>query len=284
MDKGAAAPTSCKLDGSGFRARIAWIADLNLRALRAARRDDLRLGLDYASSALADVSQMVDQERECCGFLTFELVERGETVTLAIMAPEAARDVADMLFGPFQDRTPQLHPPTAPVDGAHEHGGSETEQPSHCRGCHDLFSGSVSLRSVLRPLDRHPSRDAWFIWRLHSLASSGLLLADAHRGLCGDRQLAVGRSPIQAVGQTPSKVDLRHPELRHGDDGAGLDVADVEKRDRRAAASKGDCAGHDPVGRASTPGRVGNHLSPTQSLYQITRKSADTGMLFFNSL
>jgi hypothetical protein len=101
------APIACTLDGGSYKARMEWIANLNGRALRAARREDLRLELDYVATALADVRQMVSQERQCCAFLTFDVIEGKEIVTLAIGAPETARDAAEALFEPFQQKALQ---------------------------------------------------------------------------------------------------------------------------------------------------------------------------------
>lgn len=102
-----APPIACTLDGGGLKARMAWIADLNARALKESRHDDLRLELDYAPSALADVRKMIAQEQECCAFLSFDVTEGPDLITLAITAPETAREAAGLLFGPFQQKTPQ---------------------------------------------------------------------------------------------------------------------------------------------------------------------------------
>ena len=101
-------PIACTLDGGGFKDRMAWIADLNARALEKARRKDLRLELQYAPAAIADVRQMIAQEQECCAFLSFDLVEERKALKITITAPEAARDAAEAVFGPFQEKTPQL--------------------------------------------------------------------------------------------------------------------------------------------------------------------------------
>lgn len=106
-ETGEGGPIVCTLDGDGFSERMAWIADLNARALKKARRQDLRLELDYAPSAIADVRQMIAQEQACCAFLSFDLVEEREVLRLIITAPGAARDAAQTLFGPFQDKTAQ---------------------------------------------------------------------------------------------------------------------------------------------------------------------------------
>lgn len=102
-----AVPIACTLDGAGFEARMAWIADLNTKALGAVRRGDLRLEFDYAPSALADAQRLAAQEQQCCSFLTFYVIERSDVVTLAITAPEGAREVAELLFASFQERDAQ---------------------------------------------------------------------------------------------------------------------------------------------------------------------------------
>ncbi len=102
------APIACTLDGGSFKSRMTWIADLNTRALKTVRRDDLRLELAYAPSALADVRQMIAQEQACCAFLSFDLTEGADALTLTITAPEAARDAAELVFGPFQQKTPTV--------------------------------------------------------------------------------------------------------------------------------------------------------------------------------
>lgn len=100
------APIACMLDGDSYRQRTAWIADLNARALKAARRDDLRLMLDYAPSAIADVRRLVAQEQACCAFLTFDLQSHPDALTLVVTAPEAARDAAETILAMFQEKTP----------------------------------------------------------------------------------------------------------------------------------------------------------------------------------
>jgi hypothetical protein len=78
-----------------------WIDNLTLHALRSHVRDDLALLLVYAPEAAPEVRRMVEQERICGPFLTFDLDQSLETVRVRIIAPEAARDSADMLFGQF---------------------------------------------------------------------------------------------------------------------------------------------------------------------------------------
>lgn len=95
-------PIVCSLAAGDYRERLAWIVELNRDALRQQRRNDLRLELTYAPQAAARVREMVKREQECCAFLTFELREDADATRLAIVAPEAAREDADLLFEPFQ--------------------------------------------------------------------------------------------------------------------------------------------------------------------------------------
>ncbi len=99
----------CCLSAGDYRRRLAWIGSLARKALRSHDRDDLVLYLAYAPEAAGEVQKMVEQERMCCAFLTFDLHEQADTVCLTITAPEAARESADVLFGQFLpgDGTPK---------------------------------------------------------------------------------------------------------------------------------------------------------------------------------
>lgn len=68
-------------------------------AQSARRRRDLQVGdLRYAPEAVARVRRLVEQERSCCAFLQFELLEAADEVRLLITAPAAAADaVPDLL-------------------------------------------------------------------------------------------------------------------------------------------------------------------------------------------
>jgi hypothetical protein len=94
-------PLTCRLGAGDYRRRIAWIAELTRRALRKYSRDELVLRLVYAPGAAEEVRQMVEQERECCAFLAFDLSEGTDAARVTITAPEAARGSADLLFGHF---------------------------------------------------------------------------------------------------------------------------------------------------------------------------------------
>lgn len=95
-------PIACTLGAGDFKNRMTWIADLNRDALRAHRREDLRLELIYDPSAASRVHEMVRREQACCAFLTFQVRQDADRVQLTIDAPEGARESADMLFEQFQ--------------------------------------------------------------------------------------------------------------------------------------------------------------------------------------
>jgi len=99
------APIACTLDAGNLNERLEWIADLNARALRRSRRDDLRLALDYEPGAIEEVRRMVAGEQDCCAFLAFDIAALDDVVRLTIVAPEAARDAAEALFEPFASKS-----------------------------------------------------------------------------------------------------------------------------------------------------------------------------------
>jgi hypothetical protein len=81
--------------------RLAWIATLNRGALRGYDRADLSLRLRYAPQAVQQVGELMRQEQACCAFLTFEMYEEPDAVTLTIKAPEEARATVEGLFEAF---------------------------------------------------------------------------------------------------------------------------------------------------------------------------------------
>jgi hypothetical protein len=94
-------PIACTLAPGDYQARLAWIAELARDALLGFERHDLVLELRYALQAADRVREMVRKERECCGFLTFELEETPREIRLTIRAPEEARGALLLLFGQF---------------------------------------------------------------------------------------------------------------------------------------------------------------------------------------
>jgi hypothetical protein len=65
------------------------------------------LRLVYATDAEADIRKLVEQERLCCAFLTFDLIRNPHNVTVTITAPGSARDAVDDLFTLFLPRAPE---------------------------------------------------------------------------------------------------------------------------------------------------------------------------------
>ena len=95
------APIACTLAPGELKDRLGSINELARRWLRSHRRRDLLLELDYAPEAVAQVRQMVEEERRCCAFLTFELRETAGGVHVSIRAPEEAREASGHLFEQF---------------------------------------------------------------------------------------------------------------------------------------------------------------------------------------
>jgi hypothetical protein len=94
-------PIACTLTPGDLRDRLAWIAALNRDALRGHDRAALTLRLRYAPQAVQHVRNLMRQEQACCAFLSFEIHEQPDAVTLTIRAPEPARAAIDAIFEPF---------------------------------------------------------------------------------------------------------------------------------------------------------------------------------------
>lgn len=104
-------PIACTLGAGDFKARIAWLADLSARALTGHRRDGLVLHLQYLGDAHEEVEDLVRQERDCCGFLDFQVRQDGAFVNLAITAPAEAAVAAETLFNDFVANAPEGRAP-----------------------------------------------------------------------------------------------------------------------------------------------------------------------------
>jgi hypothetical protein len=89
---------ACTLVAADLKERMAWIAALNGRSLRAFHRDELTLILDYDPGAIEDVRKMVAGEEKCCAFLSFDIAEHADAVRVTIVAPETTRGSAEALF------------------------------------------------------------------------------------------------------------------------------------------------------------------------------------------
>lgn len=97
-------PVTCTLGLGDFKTRIAWIREVNKRALRNHVRDGLALRLTYAIGAADEVRELVRRETACCGFLRFDVREEPDAVHLTITAPEGARVAAETMFAQFASR------------------------------------------------------------------------------------------------------------------------------------------------------------------------------------
>ena len=98
-------PIACSLSSEGLTKRLVWIAELNGAHLREFRMDGSSLHLVYALDAARKVRELVQKERECCGFLRFALHESSDQVALRIDVPDVAETDTAPLFAPFLSGT-----------------------------------------------------------------------------------------------------------------------------------------------------------------------------------
>ena len=96
-----APPITCTLSGSKLQERLAAIVTLMQDALQGYDRRGLVLDLRFPGTAAERVREMIRKEKDCCGFLTFDLREVEQELSLTITAPEGAREAADFLFQQF---------------------------------------------------------------------------------------------------------------------------------------------------------------------------------------
>ena len=111
-------PITCTLTGNNLRERLAAILALMRDALQDFERRGLVLDLSFAGTAAERVREMVRKEKDCCGFLNFDLREVEQEVRLTITAPEEAREAADFLFEQFAGSVQQTSSPIAAREGA----------------------------------------------------------------------------------------------------------------------------------------------------------------------
>jgi hypothetical protein len=84
------------------------------------------------------------QEQACCAFLTFEMHEEPDAVTLTIKAPEEARTTVDALFEPFLAAKEPSE--TLTIVGAPQQGQKKDQR----RPSADCFSGVRNNRTRSR--------------------------------------------------------------------------------------------------------------------------------------
>lgn len=101
MQAAADAPVTCTLSPTELPKRLAWIRQVTSQSLVAHRADGTTLHLTYALEARAELDRIVAGERECCGFLRFDLHDTPGAVELTIQAPRDAGSDARWLFDQF---------------------------------------------------------------------------------------------------------------------------------------------------------------------------------------
>lgn len=92
---------ACNLSAGEYRARLAWINELNSTTLRDYRREGRRIELRYHPAATALVQEFVRRERECCPFLDFTLREDPDATVVVIEVSDDLSHAADELFAPY---------------------------------------------------------------------------------------------------------------------------------------------------------------------------------------
>jgi len=90
----APAPVACTLKPNEFKERSAWLRDLTSRALLSHELHENHAILRYRPAEETEVRKLVALERECCGFLSFEV--RKEPAALAVWIHSEHTDVADL--------------------------------------------------------------------------------------------------------------------------------------------------------------------------------------------
>lgn len=101
MQAAADQPIACTLSSVELPERLAWIRQITTQSLLAHWLDGATLHLTYKREARAELERIVAGERQCCGFLRFELRETQGAVELTIEAPEEVGADARWLFDQF---------------------------------------------------------------------------------------------------------------------------------------------------------------------------------------
>ena len=92
---------ACSLGPEEFRRRLGIIRELTRRALRKRDRDGLRLKLAYDAGAETEVRELVAMERQCCGFLDFQMDREDGRFLVTITAPPEALASVEQIFSEF---------------------------------------------------------------------------------------------------------------------------------------------------------------------------------------
>ncbi|CAN7595018.1 hypothetical protein LJR289_004320 [Pseudoduganella sp. LjRoot289] len=94
----APAPIACTLSAANFKERAIWLRELTARALLSHRVEGLQMYLSYRPDARDDVEKMVQQERQCCDFLKYELRPGTGSIEVVVTGPAEASVDAQALF------------------------------------------------------------------------------------------------------------------------------------------------------------------------------------------
>jgi hypothetical protein len=94
-------PIACTLSSAQLPERLAWIRQVTAQSLKTHRLVGTTLHLTYAHEARAELERIVAGERQCCGFLRFDLQDKPGAVELTIHTPGDAGADARWLFDQF---------------------------------------------------------------------------------------------------------------------------------------------------------------------------------------
>ena len=95
------APIACTLSAAELGERgVAW-SELSSRWGRGSSRrpDSVVLSFAREPDAVARLERLVDQERECCAWIDFEIAERDQTVELVMRATPQGLPIVAEMFG-----------------------------------------------------------------------------------------------------------------------------------------------------------------------------------------
>lgn len=101
MQVAADVPIACTLCSAELPQRLTWIRQFTAQRLMAHRLEGTILHLTYARDARAELECIVAGERQCCGFLRFDLHDTPGAIALTIEAPAEAGAAAQWLFDQF---------------------------------------------------------------------------------------------------------------------------------------------------------------------------------------
>ena len=91
---------ACSLDTADAAARAARWQTLLTGHLRASEATAHGRRLTFAPGVAKELDDLVAAERECCPFLTLTLAPEDGGIVLDVVAPDAARPIVEMMFGP----------------------------------------------------------------------------------------------------------------------------------------------------------------------------------------